>query len=350
MTRKSILSSLRSTLLGLAVPSASLLFLVNAHGQGCVIARGANFSMMTHDHDSFLQPGDWQASIAHRWFRSDRHFRGTHEEPHRKNEGTEVINDSHFLDLTGVYAFSRQFSLNLTIPFVVHDRSSLYEHKGNAAGERYHTQASGLADMRLGAAYWLVNPDRYHNGNIAFGAGVKAPTGDYEATDIFMRPTGPQERYVDTSIQPGDGGWGFFLETQGFHLIAGNLSTYFNASYTFNPREMVPSTRFSVPDSYLGRLGLAYAILPEHGVSLSLGGRIEGVPPSDAIGGSLGTRRPGYAIAIEPGISFHRGRLSVSVTAPVALERNRQRTFNAATTGDAAFADYSINSSISYRF
>jgi hypothetical protein len=305
---------------------------------------------MSHTHDSFLQPNEWQASVAHRWFKSDRHFVGREEQPQRQANGTEVINDSHFIDLIGVYAITRQLSLNLTVPFVIHDRSSLYEHKGNASGQRFHSQASGLADMRLGAAYWLVKPDNYDKGNILFGIGIKAPTGDYEATDIFQRPAGPTLRYVDSSIQPGDGGWGFYLETQAYHQIWGNLSAYMNGSYLFNPRERITTTGFSVPDAYLGRVGLAYTILPKHGLTLSLGARIEGVPPEDAIGGSLGSRRPGYSLGIEPGIAFNKGRFSLNVTTPVAIERNRQRTFNAANTGDAAFADYSINSSISYRF
>lgn len=334
-------------LLGLAVWQTST---VTTHAQGCVIARGANACSLTHTHDSFPKAGGWQVGVAHRWFKSDRHFVGTQEQKHRKRNGTEVINDSHFIDIFTSYSVTRQLSFNLTLPFVHHDRSSLYEHKGNASGERYHTQAKGLADIRFGANYWLINPEKYDKGNIAFGAGLKVPSGDYEETDIFIRPTGPQRRFVDSSIQPGDGGWGFYLETQAYHQIVGNLSAYMNGSYLFNPKERVGTTRFSVPDSYLGRLGLAYAIWPKQGLSLSLGGRIEGVPPEDAIGGSLGSRRPGYSLGIEPGIDFTRGKFTANVTVPIAIERNRQRTFNAATTGDAAFADYSINSTISYRF
>lgn len=324
---------------------------VDSQAQGCVIARGAPVGLMTHTStDGFPEAGDWSATVAHRWFRSDRHFVGKEEQKHRKENGTEVINDSHFIDAIATYNWTKQFSLSLTVPWVIHDRSSLYEHMGNASGQRFHTQAGGLADMRLSGNYWLIKPENYSKGNIAFGIGVKAPTGDYKATDVFYRPTGPQLRYVDSSIQPGDGGWGFFLETQGYHQIWGNLSGYFNGSYLFNPRERVEATNFSVPDSYLGRAGLAYTIWPKYGLALTLGGRIEGVPPEDAIGGSLGSRRPGYSLGIEPGIGMMYKQVTWTVTAPVAIERNRQRTFNAATTGDAAFADYSINSAFTYRF
>jgi hypothetical protein len=344
-------------LLRIGLKSAGIVLLLTGvlrpapvYSQGCVIARGAPVGAMSHTQDSLLKKGGWQATVAHRWFRSDRHFVGKEEQPQRQANGTEVINDSHFIDVVGTYAITRQLWASLTLPFVVHDRSSLYEHLGNASGQRFHTQASGLADMRLGANYWLMKPEKYNKGNISFGIGLKAPTGDYEATDTFIRPAGPTLRYVDSSIQPGDGGWGFYLETQGYHQIVGNLSAYMNGSYLFNPRERVPTTGFSVPDAYLGRAGLAYAIYPKYGLALSLGARIEGVPPEDAIGGSLGSRRPGYSLGIEPGISAMIGKFSMNITAPVAIERNRQRTYNAANTGDAAFADFSINTAISYQF
>lgn len=344
-------SRTRAAFVAAALLAVALFTQADSRAQGCVIARGAPAGLMTHTNpDGFPEPGDWQATIAHRWFRSDRHFVGREEQPQRQANGTEVINDSHFIDAIATYNVTKQFSLSLTVPWVIHDRSSLYEHMGNASGQRFHTQSGGLADMRLGANYWLIKPEKYDKGNIAFGIGVKAPTGDYKATDIFYRPAGPTLRYVDTSIQPGDGGWGFFLETQGYHQIWGNLSGYFNGSYLFNPRERVQATGFSVPDSYLGRAGLAYTIWPKYGLALTFGGRIEGVPPEDAIGGSLGSRRPGYSLGVEPGLSLMYKKFNFNLTTPVAIERNRQRTFNAAATGDAAFADYSVNSSLTYRF
>ena len=43
---------------------------------------------------------------------------------------------------------------------------------------------------------------------IALSAGVKAPSGDYNAKDISYQASGPVERPVGLMIQPGDGGWG----------------------------------------------------------------------------------------------------------------------------------------------
>lgn len=319
--------------------------------QGCVIARGAGSAMIL-EGEGFLEAHQWQASVSYRYFHSHRHFVGTEEQYYREDEDTQVENHSHFIDLTATYAVTKRIWLNLTVPFVYHDRSSLYEHDRM---HRYHTQSGGLADVRLTGIVWLLNPDTYHAGNFAVGVGLKAPTGDYKATDIFMRPDGPTLRYVDSSIQPGDGGWGIVLEAQGFHHIVGNANAYLNASYLINPREMVPDTGFSVPDSYLLRGGVDYAIWPSQGLSLSLGGRVEGVPPQDAIGGSLGRRRPGYIVSIEPGITYTHGKFSATITAPVAVIRNRQQSYPESLRpddrhGDAAFADYTINASFAYRF
>jgi hypothetical protein len=52
------------------------------------------------------------------------------------------------------------------------------------------------------------------------------------------------------------------------------------------------------------------------GLSLSLGGRIDGIPVRDVIGGGDESfRRPGYAVYVEPGMAL---RLSGSPVSPAA--------------------------------
>jgi hypothetical protein len=127
-----------------------------------------------------------------------------------------------------------------------------------------------------------------------------------------------------------------------------------DATYLISPQEKDKATGYSTPDAYLLRAGLSYAIWPSKGLSLSLGGRMEGVPVTDWFGGSNGSRRPGYAISIEPGITWVHKQFAITVTGPVAIERNRERSVPDMATpgkhGDAAFADYLITSSISFRF
>lgn len=296
------------------------------------------------DHYSYLDKGEWQAQLAYRWLHSDRHFVGDEEQEHRQEEGSEVINDVHTFDLTGTYAVNKRLTLSLTLPFVSATRSSLYEHDRT---NRHTMSSGGLGDLRFVANYWLLNPDRFTNGNISLGLGFKAPTGDYKDADIRHRPTGPELSYVDNSIQPGDGGWGVLFEFQAFQKVYDRTFLYANGTYLMTP-EGQNSIGNSIWDAYVARVGLQYAIWPEQGLALSLGGRIEGVPPDDLAGDTIGRRRPGYAVSIEPGITWTYKKISINVTAPVALYRNRQNYMG--RPGDAAFSDYLILSSITYRF
>jgi hypothetical protein len=321
---------------------------VSGFGQGCVIARGGGACFIM-DSEELLRPRQWQLGLAFRWFESHRHFAGAVEQTHRDREGTEVINSSFFYDFSASYAYTQRLSFNFTVPYVTHDRESLYEHLGNSSGMRFTTQASGIGDVRAGANYWLFNPESHQRGNLAFGVGLKAPTGDYKSRDTFTRSTGPTQRFVDSSIQPGDGGWGFTAELQGFRHLKGPLSAYGSAFYLFNPKERIAETGFSVPDAYMARGGFDYVVPVVRGLGISLGGRIEGVPGNDAFGGSRGSRRPGFAVAVEPGVSYNRGRFSGTITVPILVHANRTTTYGSTRAGDAAFADYTINASFVVR-
>ncbi len=330
---------------------AFLLLPASLFGQGCLIARGGGAAAIT-DGSGYLEKGDWQLSLALRHFDSHRHFAGDDEQTQRSDQGTEVYNNSWFYDTTLTYAWSKRISLFVTLPFVNHDRSSMYEHLGNGSGQRFSTQASGMADMQVGASFWVVDPDKSTNWNILVGTSIKFPTGDAEARDIFNRTTGPQERYVDSSIQPGDGGTGFSIQLGGFYGLdrwVKNLSLYGNGFYLFNPEERNEKTGFSIPDGYMVRGGFEYRIESVHGLSVSLGMRNEGVVAHDLFGGSRGSRRPGFAVAVEPGITYSRGRYTGTFTVPIAVHRNRVTSFGSSKAGDAAFADYTFNLSLSMK-
>lgn len=382
-----------------------------ALAQGCVAVRGGGFCMLPHD-ESGQEP--WTVALGHRWLHSDRHFVGDVEQTQRKANGTEVINDSHFVDLGITFQFTSRVSATLTLPFVYSDRSSFYEHSGGSpatGAQRGHSEAGGIGDVRLSGNVWLWDPAKHPKGNIQFGLGLKLPTGDYKATDTFSTVRGPEEHYVDQSIQPGDGAVGFSAEFYAYREILKRTSVFAQGFYLFNPKDVngvsteIANPRgrtitalnrtianpastpaqvataqsrlnaatalgynngysledvMSVTDQYLARAGMTVTLVESWGLAVSLGGRIEGVPVEDALGDSDGFRRPGCSISIEPGITMMKGRFSASIYAPVALYRNRQasvadkrwdRIVGGGTTGgDAAFADFVINTSISYRF
>lgn len=337
-----------------------------AHAQGCVAVRHfSNFSDPSAGNQAFLQPGEWTLNTDYRYFRSFRHFRGTHEEPQRVANNTEVINWQHALDISVSYAITSRFVASVTLPLVYHERSSLYEHGGEG---RYTTMAAGLADMRIGASYRLLDPYANPRGNVVVGLGVRLPTGDPAAEDRFYNvgPGGGSEmRPVDQSIQPGDGDWGLTFELEAGRRLTNTVGLFLSGFYLVSPAEMndtpthrrVEEAYMSIADQY--RLRGGFSFLFSDNWSATLGGRYEGVPVRDLVGGSEGFRRPGYIWSVEPGIAYSFNRFSINLNVPVALVRARPQsvpdmqiseTTGERRIGDAAFADYLINVGLTWHF
>jgi len=341
--------------------------------QGCVAIRGSSCSSgnSIFSQNVNLNQGQLLAGTGFRYFKSFRHFRGTHEEKERVEMGTEVVNHSSFLDFFANYGITDRMYGFAIIPVTFHKRSSMYEHGGNppnGLGERHTTSSSGLGDVRLGLGYWLFDPVEHTKFNYSVSLGVKLPTGKYDYTDTFYNQgeerNEDREVVVDQSIQLGDGGTGITLDVQGYHALSHAFFLNLNLYYLVNPQETNGvltrngRSEFSVPDQYAARLGAFYNTKLQ-GFSVYLGGRIEGVPASDLVGGSEGYRRPGYAVSVEPGVNYARNRYNINLSVPVAVARNRTQSYEDKVRtmdtgvyrhGDAAFADYLINFSISYRF
>jgi len=74
-----------------------------------------------------------------------------------------------------------------------------------------------------------------------------------------------------------------------------------------------------VPDVYTGRLGMSYGLLPEQGVSVSLGGRVDGIPYHDLIGKSDGFRRPSVIVFLDPAVALERGPNTFTFSSPIRM-------------------------------
>jgi len=353
---------------------------VSANGQGCVCARlipppfdMARAGLVGVEENSYLAPHQFSASLSFRWLHSFREFHGSQELPYPTDKFLYANTHVYGYDLSAIYQATPRVSVSLEIPFSYGSRLSYYEHD---FVHKHAMHASGIGDMRLIGNVWLFKPDTNPEGNISIGLGVKFPTGDYDAKDISYRATGAVVRPVDPAIQPGDGGWGVVTQLNAFRQLFPRIFAYAQGIYLINPRDIngvqQPTgdepdftlgkfgyTFNSVPDQYLARSGLDYVIWPKAGLSLSLGWRVEGVPVEDFLGGSRGWRNAGYAFSIEPGLSVAKGRFSFSVTGPVALVRHADknltdiqvsRQLHADFGGNAAFADYLVTASASYRF
>jgi hypothetical protein len=178
---------------------------------------------------------------------------------------------------------------------------------------------------------------------VSLGVGVKTPTGSHTQTGTFFTPTGPQQRNVDQAVQPGDGGWGIIMELEAFQQLAPRTISYLSGFYLLNPEKRTDvqigtpiglpgggvSTGtpyyLSVPDGYSVRGGVSYAMLPRQSLSVSLGGRIDGVPVQDLVnGGDANFRRPGYSAFVDPGVDLTRGSNTFTLNIPVRVKADRR--------------------------
>jgi hypothetical protein len=254
---------------------------------------------------------------------------------------------------------SRRWSLNGSVPLLIASRD-LRPSSSTRGIERLMSQG----DMTVGARAWLFRPPTESGGNIAIGMNLKLPTGAYNATSRLVNARTGQSVVVtdDQSIQAGDGRVGFSLDFQAFHPAPLGTMLYLAGSYLFNPantngvstfRSLPGEEVMSVADQYLIRGGIGRTVPWVRGLAVTFGGRWEGVPVRDVFGGSDGFRRPGYGISADPGLLYARGSYIFACSIPWAVERNRKISladYRNHTHGDAAFADYSLNFSVSRRF
>jgi hypothetical protein len=325
---------------------------------------------------TYQEAGTWALAASHRWQYSDRHFVGDEEQTHRLEEGSEVINDVHLIDISVSYAITKRFTATLAVPFqfatrsqAVRDNRIPNEFGNGTVIDRYETSAYGLSDIRLLGTAWLLNPDVHKRQNVSVGLGVLFPTGEKDVKDTFTvfatNAAGQYQpraevRNVDNSIQPGAGAWGIIFDVAGFVEVFKDFNVFASGTYIATPEEDAgvydgPNNTgrvWSTGDSYLFRAGMGYTFRPGifcDGLTLTLGGRMEGSPSTDIIGGSEGRRRPGFAISVEPGVVYTWNRWFASFSAPVAVYRNRERNFEG-DAGDAAFADFMTLFSIGRSF
>lgn len=379
----------------------------NLRAQGCVAVRQMGGINPLSTNGYTLPKGEFLIGTSYRYFHSFRHYVGTEEQPHRQNtgggfdsngneKGNAVNIYSHAIDLNISYALTNRIQLNVSIPYVNNERSQVLATKKDPAtgktleGTRYSVYAKGLGDIRVSANYWLFNPTAAAKGNLMVGAGLKLNTGSHSVKDNAPQSDGTTQLVVmDQAIQPGDGGIGVSIELQGFRQLYKGIYGFANGYYLFNPRESNGTFKsaptvvkdannntlgtlygynvYASPDQYFVRAGFMASVLKSKNLTFSAAIRWEGIPAYDAFGGQVAYRRPGYVVAVEPGVSYRAGKHSFSLFVPVNFIRNRiqsaadiasQNLQNSVITdesqkvhvqGDAAFADYSISLNYSYR-
>lgn len=316
----------------------------------------------------YSKPGDTQVNLSVRKLRSTDHYNGEAEQLQRQTLGTYVVNTQNAVDLSISRTITERLSMSLGVPYVA-AAWGIPSPTTPTPGPRAMEDGRGLGDVSVSGRYWLLPTSRFRSGNIAGGIGLKFPTGNSGYRDTYPNSAGldNRPRFVDQSVQPGDGGWGLMMELQGFKRVP-HAQLFGSAAYLANPRDRNtttsgsinrstqanPSTTAdtafnSVPDSFLARLGAAVPV-GKTGLVGSMAWRIEGLPRYDLIGASHGFRRPGVEMFVEPGVSYAKGRQFISLNVPIGYYRNRFPNPYTGNPGDATFPKHIFLMSYGYRF
>lgn len=310
------------------------LSILEANSQGCATIRNIIGVGQFQPNTNSFSTSAWQLNISNRYYKSFRDFRRTVDlETPAENE---AINRNYSIDFAVTHLLPNGWSLSLAVPILDNSREASAEH-GGPNTTRHTTRAFGLGDIRIMASKWMVKPSERLKGNFQIGLGLKLPTGDFKVQDFFYRnDTTRVLAPVNPGIQLGDGGTGIITQLNGYYQVTKSLNLYADLYYMSNPQEQngvsvlsgrtpsasqlkagIPET--SVTDAYVLRAG-AYLNLKEK-VTASLGIRKEGVPVEDLIGGSNGSRRPGYYLSIEPGLIYNSRKASWYIQVPLNIKQ-----------------------------
>ena len=349
--------TLRRALLVLTCGTAIGLAPAGAVGQGCEPIRFTTPVNLGGVGQAYAQSGrEWQLGIAYRRLASDEFFVGSEEDPSKGPGGRSPEFRIHTFVADVGYAFNDQFRLRLAVPFSTGQVAAY-----SPTGARTEQNATGIGDVSLMGEGWLFKPRTHERWNIALGLGLKAPTGSHKIkTEVPTSTGGTADVIADQPIQPGDGGWGILLESQGFHQITERSNAYAYGFYMVSPKAESDVTwrngkYWSVPDVYSARLGASYDVQPDWGLALSLGGRLDGIPVHDLLGGGdeSTVKRTSQIVYADPGLSLARGKGTFTLSVPYRLWANREKSELEQSSGEVnggGFAKVLVFASYTHRF
>jgi cytochrome oxidase Cu insertion factor (SCO1/SenC/PrrC family) len=307
----------------------------------------------------YLKPGDWTTTFGVRHVYSHVHFSGPTENFSRAQLGTEVQSKTNIDSLIFTYQLTPRLSLTGTLPFLYASRRQQSQYA------TLHT--SGLSDISVGAQYWLRSPKsaKATINNLQIGLSLLAPSGNDRQSNVVATAYGgaTSVQYPDYSVQPGAGAWGMIMSGQAFHSLGANTIAFVDGNYVMtqggyhnfwtshggtaaNPPSPTPGmTQFdAIQDQYMIEVGASHPAPGIRGLGLMLSIRDEGVPARNLIGNDLGFRRPGFGIALTPGVTYTHGPHMLQFSVGKVMIRDRTKSvpekINGVHEGDAAFANY----------
>jgi len=346
----------RSALTVSAAILAQALIVASTAAQGCEPIRFTTPVNLGGQGEAYQRARGWQLTFAYRRLVSNEWFIGTDESSELAPGGESPVLRIHTFVADVAYAFSDRYRLRLSVPVNRGSFTRIWPDR-----LKHEQTATGIGDMSLMGEMWVLEPRTHVQGNVSIGLGVKAPTGSHTIGSQFYTATGAVDFPADQTIQPGDGGWALLVESQGFRQLTDRAYAYAFGSYMVSPKShsgvrQTPSSGpfWSVPDVYSARLGGTFSVLPDQGLTMSLGARVDGIPVHDLFGGGDDDtlKRSSFVVFADPGLSFTRGRGTVAASVPYRVHVNRQKSLLEQRTNGlnaGGFAKYLVFLSYTHR-
>jgi hypothetical protein len=327
-----------------------------ARAQGCEPIRFSTPVNLGGEGQAYQRGREWQLTLAYRRLASNEWFIGSEDRSELAPGGQSPVFKVHTLVADVGYSLNERFRLHVSVPVSRASFSRIWPDK-----VRHEQTATGIGDVSLMGEAWILTPRTHARGNVSVGLGVKAPTGSHTITSRSYSATGSVEFPADQTIQPGDGGWALLSQIQAFRQVTERTYAYAAGSYMASPKahtnvRLSPTSTvyWAVPDVYSARAGGAVSVLPDYGLSMSLGGRVDGIPVHDLLGGGDDDtiKRTSYVLFADPGLSLARGNGTLTLSMPYRLKVNRQKSlYEQRTNGvnGGGFAKYLLFASYSHR-
>ena len=328
----------------------------SAAAQGCEPIRFTSPINLGGAGSAYQPAREWQLTAAYRNLVSKDWFIGKTENATLAPGGQSPVFRIHTFIADVAYAFGDRYRARVSVPFSFGSLTRIWPD-----GAEHEQNANGIGDISVMGEAWLLTPRTHEGGNISIGLGVKMPTGNHKIGDQFHAANGSVDFPADQTIQPGDGGWALLLQTNAFRRFHERITGYASGSYMVSPKAKsdvtftpTSATYWSVPDVYSARAGAAFSVLPDQGLTASLGARIDGIPRHDLIGGgdSDTIKRTSYVLFADPGFSLTRGSGTFTVSVPYRVRVNRTKSILEERTNGlnaGGFAKYLVFASYMHR-
>jgi hypothetical protein len=335
---------------------ASAFAAIRANAQGCEPIRFVTPVTLGGEGQAYQPAHEWQFTLAYRRLASNQFFVGTQEASARAPGGQSPVFRIHTVVADVAYALNDRFRVSASLPVSKGSLGRIWPD-----GAFHEQRTTGIGDLSVAGEAWVLEPRQHERGNVALAVGVKAPTGSHSLASQFYAASGAVPFPADQTIQPGDGGWSLLLNTRAFRQLTERTHAYAFGSYMVSPKARSdvmsgPNSGifWSVPDVYSAKLGAAYAVMPDQGLTLSLGGRIDGIPVRDLIGGGddSSIKRTAYVIFADPGLSFSVGKSTLTLNVPYRVKVNREKSLQEQATNGlngGGFAKYLVFAGITHR-